>query len=492
MRFFRYPVITLIGIIGIGCSGGEKAETANKLSQYEIYLANAEAELDTGAALGLIYVHPKRKRACNFIQVRLSELTYNGLESSWEVFDVIKIEEELTAPHGRRQIGEHPILFQLPDAEQLRIDAISCTDFSGEETPQFQTVATFKPRPGEISYIGDIQQVNLAKTVDIYTLVQESSVAERLGVDSPVLQSRLQNAEIIPFTFENYDGSFLSGDQVIENVDFGGDYFVLSQTLRTQADEALYPFLPYIPDLNLQVQNHAAQTELGDALIYNLNLAFLRQDLLEDFSAIIRADKGYETARDYVKLKLDHLNKLRALRQAKVYNWSYQERRKRNEAAKATKVTLDKLTRARGLTKVVDGNLTDERQAARDEFRKQMKRMPYVLTTPLSDNADVLVRKRIQDIMTDYIPAKYTSLKLEFSALSDLADSPPVERRRLRNLIDAAEAEEAILLRELIASFMREDLQDNGAYHDARARFDAHWDEIITIRQGLRASRTKT
>jgi len=466
-----------------GCAK-EKEEPVVKLKPYQSYIQNAEAVIYKGSTLGVIYVHPIRKTSCNTMKAQLSRLDYNGVEKFWVKDQHIEIKEQMSAPIESRKIGSHPVFFEMKTPGRYRIDALSCVGFDQKETPQYQVFADFEAHPRKVMYIGDFQQANLAKTVDLYIPSQDLENAKQvLAKDSPDLSEKLISADTTFFKFQNFNGKDYSAADVMENAGQSGDYFTLSQTLRSQSNQAWWVFTPLIPSTNVsrQVRNPMAAFEKN--LTQNLKAAFLRQDLLEEFHTLIAKKKSYDTAIEYVNHKLDVENARRRI--PKTNFKGNQEYQTAAHNLKKAEDKLDAYMKSKRLSALLGDRLSEERVQARKAWLKEMKRMPFVLTSKFSSYEDVVMRDQVSKVLSDYTPKKYASLRYEFTALAERSNLDLSDQRRLKILLDIAETQEMILLEELIRSFQRESLTENDTYKAASGRHARLWKEIYGIQHQM-------
>lgn len=469
-----------------GCEASAPPEPTKTVSKYAQQFIDAEAKLAAGDAMGVLYIHPMRKRACNTMQVRISRKDYNGLEYNWEIADILDVQEESSAPVDRRNIGTHPVFFEMDQDSLYRIDAVSCTAYSKDVTVQYQNFAQFKPTPGRLSYVGDFTQSRLADGVDIYVPSLKLSDAQlAIERDSPALKSLLIEADVETFSFDNFDGTSVSAQQIVDNVERSGDYFTLKQTLESQADEALATFLGYLPDVTTSMVAPRETLKMEELLTYNLDLAFFRQDIREDFHELLEAGKPFDLAREYIYNRLDVVNAERKVPKGlKFQTQAYKEAKRNLDGAE---ISYERFLKKQRLGNIIGKTLTKDRLNAREAWRSELTEVAFVLNVSFSNRTPDSVRERIQAIMTAYTPAKYKSLQIEFAAAADRVNAPQVQKRRLKRLLASAEEEEAILLQELIASFMSENLQENEDYHLARQRFERNWGDIMRLRHEMRS-----
>lgn len=480
----HYIGFLLAGLVTVGCQAPPPAEPIQTLPKYQQQFVDAEEVLSLGGSIGVFYLHPMRKRACNTMHVRLSVKNYNGIEYKWEVAQILDLREENTAPVERRNLGTHPILFDMDAGSTYRIDAIGCVAYDKTVTTQYRNFAEFTAPPGEVAYLGNFTQKRIAEGVDLYIPADKfENAKETLELDSPELQSKLSQTDVAYFTFENFDGKTVTSQQLIDNVGSSGDYFTLSQTLKTQADQALLPFLGYLPDFDVppltRLNVGKQKEELQQTMLAAFDLTMLRLDMKAEFEAIIQRKQSYKTARNHINHRLAVANTERQLQG--IIN-SFSERSKILASRNSIAVNdSDAFTKANGIAKITDPLVTKEQRAARKNWKSQIERTAYVLTQKFSGSKDTLKRDRVQGVMDDYAPAKYASLEIELIKIAERQKNPVTDIRRLRRVLKSAQENEEIILSELISNFMQENLAENNAYHAARASFDKNWIEIFEI-----------
>lgn len=470
----------LTALVVVGCAEPAPPEIVNRTPTYQDMISKAEGLLVTGSGVGVIYIHPLRKRACNTVKVRVSRKTYNGIEHSWVVDQVAEAKERRNAPEGRRQIGKHPLFFEMPQEGTYRVDAISCEAYDKTVTTQYHTSAEFESAPARVAYIGDFTQNRLADGVDIYVPERNlTTAAERIGIESKVLQTLFVTPDVEYMSFENFDGTQVNAQEIVDNKKNSGDYFTLSQTLKSQSEDALLPFLGYLPDLVLPINGKNAKANTKDALDASLDLALLRLDLEADFHNILAAGKSFSVARNYLHNRLAVVNTLQGQRRAGTY--INDQSLEANRQYKIATQGYDDYVSQHRLKSIVENDISDARENARAAWKTEVGRLSFVMVSQFSHQSDLLLRDRVQGIMDDYIPAKYASLKLEFATLAETRNLSAAETRQLNRLLTSTQTDEQIVLNELINEFQRENLSENPIYHGALNSLKGNWAQIFGI-----------
>lgn len=467
MRIFRKLYLFTLIILFTAC--GEKntpTEPVDTRSNYEKYLSEAEAMLSAGDAVGLIYVHPEHRLACKTIKFRLSKLIYNGIERLWESDQTFEIQEQTSAPSGKRNIGEFPVLFKLPDAEKVRIDAFHCEEYRRDGIWQFQTYSPTAPIKGKVNYLGDYTKTNLDQGFDIYPVALREDIKNRIAEDSELLAENLHEIENISLSITNYDGSVASYNDISENQNFAREYFILSRKLRRQANDSLAPFLGMFPEFGNTYGAYSGDKALKYNIDEGMKTLFIRHDLNENFNRLTQADIPFSLVSNYIQVRRKknlvgrHLNELRP--GSKNY---YKLKLQYDDIAQQYSSLTDGLK----LGLFLDHTLTKERENARIWWRVQAYEASDIFTTGITKETSNSYRQDMKLKMDKYITAKYRCLEIEFLSMMDRPGISRADRRYLSQLLSMAKNAEAIAVEEYITNVEKNNLYENRRYQDSSA-----------------------
>ena len=476
MRIFRKFYLFVLIILFTAC--GEKntpTEPVDTRSNYEKYLSEAEAMLSDGDAVGLIYVHPEHRLACKTIKFRLSKLIYNGIERLLESDQTFEIQEQTSAPSGKRNIGEFPVLFKLPNAEKVRIDAFHCEEYRRDGIWQFQTYSPAALVKGKVNYLGDYTRTNLDQGFDIYPIELRKDIKNRLAEDSELLAENLHEIENISLSITNYDGSVASYDDILKNQNFAREYFILSRKLRRQANDSLAPFLGMFPEFGNSIGAVSGDGVLKFNIDEGMKTLFIRHDLNENFNRLTQANIPFSRISEFVQYRKEknriarQLNLLRPL--APTYDAKAREYR-------AISSQYSSLTNDYKLNRFLDHTLTKEREEARIWWRIQAYEASDILTTSFTKETSNTHRQNMNLKMDKYITAKYACLEMEFLSMMYRPGISRADRRYLSQLLSMAKHAEAIAVEEFITNVEKNNLYENRRYQDSSARMKMLWDRI--------------
>ncbi len=474
-NYFLFASVILVAILFTACTKDTPTEPVQTQNIYEKYLSDTEAMLSGGDTVGLIYVHPEHRLACKTIKFRLSKLVNNGIEDLWESDQTFEIQEQTTAPFGKQNIGEFPVLFKLPDAKKIRIDAFQCEAYQRDGIWQFQTYSPVAPVKGKVNYLGDYTRTNLDPGLDIYPVELRDDITNRIAEESELLAANLHEAENLSLSITNYDGSVASYEDISTNQNFAREYFVLSRKLRKQANDSLAPFLGMFPEFGNTIGAVSGDGVLKYNIDEGMKTLFVRHDLNENFNRLTQANIPFSRVNEFVQYRSEKNKVARQLNLLRPRTDMYDNKAREYRVISQQ---YSSLTDDYKLNRFLDHTLTEEREKARIWWRLQAYEISDVITHTFKNSDTSAQRQNMKQKMDRYIAAKYSCLEIEFLSMMDRPGISRADKRYLSQLMNLAEQAESIAVEEFITNIEKNNLYENRRYKDATTRMNMLWDRI--------------